>query len=212
MERTVDFSPACVIACGTLKPELDALQEQGFLNAKKLMYTGPGLHEWQSRLEQQLTERLRKAKKVSDKALVLYGERCYMDPKDPTRGTDILIMESFPRAFRINAANCVDMLAGEERRQEIAGADKVYWLTPGWVQHWDFIFKNWDAGKANEMFPQHDKAVVLDALGSFDRLMAENPEKVLRISDWMKIPLEAVPVTLDRLKALLTDGMRSLQD
>ena len=114
-----------------------------------------------------------------------------------------MIQETAPNAVRINASNCVDMLAGSEERERLAGPEKVHWLTPGWLKHWDFIFKDWDAGLANEMFPQYDKAAVLDAIGYFDELVAKSPERVLEISDWMKIPLESTPISLDRLKCLL---------
>jgi hypothetical protein len=40
-------------------------------------------------------------------------------------------------------------------------------------------------------------------LGYFDELSASEPERVLSIADWMKIPLEAHPVGLERLAALL---------
>jgi len=53
------------------------------------------------------------------------------------------------------------------------------------------------------MFPRHDKAVVLDALGYYDQLMVESPERILRISDMMNLPLESCSVSLDRLKELL---------
>jgi hypothetical protein len=33
--------------------------------------------------------------------------------------------------------------------------------------------------------------------------MAERPEEFLEYSDWMGIPIQAYPVTLDRLKQLL---------
>ena len=74
------------------------------------------------------------------------------------------------------------------------------------IKNWNFIFKDWDKGKANEMFPGHDKAVVLDALGYFDTLMQESPEEILRISDWMNIPLESAEISLDRFKKLLGDA------
>ena len=53
------------------------------------------------------------------------------------------------------------------------------------------------------MFPAYDKAVVLDALGYFEQLMVESPERILEISDWMTLPLEAASVSLDRFKSLL---------
>ena len=40
-------------------------------------------------------------------------------------------------------------------------------------------------------------------MGYFDELMADSPETILRISDWMKIPIEANTVSLERLKSLI---------
>ena len=85
----------------------------------------------------------------------------------------------------------------------MAAGEKVYWLTPGWIENWGYIFKDWDRAKANETFPANDKAVVLDALGYFDELAAGDPERVLEISDWMQIPIEAQPVGLERFAGLL---------
>jgi len=182
----ISFKGITIVACGTMRAELRALADDGFLDADALLFTAPGLHEWPWELDKQLARRLAQAKERSEQGIVVYGERCFLDTADPTRDT-----------------NCVDMLADEDERRRIADGQKVYWLTPGWLAHWDYIFKDWDAGLANETFPANDKAVVLDALGYFDTLMAESPERILEISDWMKLPLEAAPVTLDRLRSLL---------
>lgn len=206
MSDTISFQNTVIVSCGTLKPEIDRLQAEEFCDAKKVIFTAPGLHEWPWELEKQLPRQLEKAMDYSDKIIVLYGERCFLDSKNPLRVTEALIHEVCPQAVRINATTCVDMLADAEQREKLAGGDKVYWLTPGWIKNWDFIFKDWDQGKANEMFPGHDKAVVLDALGYFDTLMQEFPEEILRISDWMNLPLEAVEISLDRFKKLLGDA------
>ena len=211
----MSFKGYSIVACGTLRPELEALQKSGFLDADRVFYCAPGLHEWPWELEKQLARQLSRAVEHSSEVIVVYGERCFQDSARPERGTDALIRETAPSARRVNAMNCVDMLTNRKERQELAGGQKVYWLTPGWLQHWDFIFKDWDAGKANEMFPAHDKAVVLDAPGYYDELMEESPEKILAISDWMKLPIEALPVSLERLKGLLTacaDGDDSRED
>ena len=197
------FKGTSVVACGTMRAELRKLAADGFLDADALLFTAPGLHEWQRELDKQLTRQLEKAKEHSERAIVVYGERCFLDPDDPARNTDALLKEHGPQFRRIRAKTCVDMLADEEERSRIADGQKVYWLTPGWITHWDYIFKDWDEGLANEMFPAHGKAVVLDSLGYFEELSASNPEKVLEIADWMKIPLEAASVSLERLKELL---------
>jgi len=197
------FKGISIVACGTVRAELRRLADEGFLAADALLFTAPGLHEWPWELEKQLPRQLAKAREHSERVIVAYGERCFLDTADPTRDTDALLREQGPQFRRIRAKNCVDMLADEEERRRIAAGQKVYWLTPGWLAHWNYIFKDWDAGMANETFPAHDKAIVLDALGYFDALMAESPERILEISDWMKLPIEAASVSLDRLKKLL---------
>jgi hypothetical protein len=197
------FQGLSIVACGTMRAEMRALADEGFLDADALLFTGPGLHEWPWELDKQLTRQLQKAGQHSEQVIVVYGERCFLDTADPTRDTDALLREQGPQFRRIRAKNCVDMLADADERRRIAGDEKVYWLTPGWLAHWSYIFKDWDAGLANETFPAHEKAVVLDALGYFDHLMAESPERILKISDWMKLPIEAAPISLDRLRRLL---------
>jgi len=199
----VSFKGISVVACGTVRAELRKLADDGFLDADALLFTAPGLHEWPWELEKQLPRQLARAAQHSPRVIVAYGERCFLDTADPTRDTDALLREQGPQFRRIRAKNCVDMLAGEEQRRRIAAGQRVYWLTPGWLAHWNYIFKDWDAGLANETFPAHDKAVVLDALGYFDALMEDSPERILEISDWMKLPIEAAAVSLDRLKKLL---------
>ena len=201
--RRVSFKGTSIVACGTLRREVRKLSDEGFLDADALLFTAPGLHEWPWELEKQLNRQLAKAREGSHRVIVAYGEKCFLDTVDPTRDTDALLRERGPEFRRVRAKNCVDMLADEDERGRIADGQKVHWLTPGWLAHWSYIFKDWDAGKANEMFPAYDKAVVLDALGYFEQLMVESPERILETSDWMKLPLEAASVSLDRFKSLL---------
>jgi len=209
MSDRVSFEGYSIVSCGAMRLELESLRQSGFLDADKIFYCTPGLHEWPWELEKQLPQQLSRAAQTSSRIIVVYGQRCFKDLNQPERETDALIQETVKNAVRVNAANCVDMLASLKERERLAGSEKVYWLTPGWVKHWDFIFKDWDAGLANEMFPAHDKAVVLDALGYFDVLMEQSPERVLSISDWMKLPIEAVTVSLARLKSLLVATVKT---
>jgi len=189
-----------------MRPEIDALRDEGFLDADRVLFTAPGLHEWPRELAKQLPRQLERAKKYKEHIIVLYGERCFMDSKDPMRVTQALIDETCPGASRINATTCVDMLADTKEREELARGDRVWWCTPGWIKNWDFIFKDWDRGQANEMFPGHDRAVMLDGIGYFNRLMEESPEEILRISDWMNLPIESADISLDRFRTLLADA------
>jgi len=175
-----------------------------------VFFTAAGLHERPRELKRQLGKQLAAARRLAPRVIVVYGARCYVDPADPSRDVDALIAEHGAGARRIPANNCVDMIAGAEERERIAAGRRVYWLTPGWLRHWDFIFRDWDEGMANETFPRHDVAIVLDGVGYLERLMDEQPEKLLRISDWMKLPIEPVSVSLNRFKGLLADALARL--
>jgi hypothetical protein len=109
----------------------------------------------------------------------------------------------------------MDMIAGEAEREliakELAGDEKVWWMTPGWIKFRHNVFKGWDKGLANENFPRHTGgAIVLDGIGYVDQYMAEQPEEFLEYSDWMGIPIQGYPVTLDRFKLLLMEQAKIL--
>ena len=191
-----------IVTCGTLRREMRRLAEAGFLDSDRMFFTAPGLHEWPKRLEKQLLRQVRKARAVSERVIVVYGEKCYLD-FDAGVDTDALLAQLGREYTRVRATNCVDMLADAETRDRIAEGAKIYWLTPGWLEHWDYIFKDWDAAMANEAFPAHDKAVVLDAVDYFDEVSGIDPEKILRICDWMKLEIEPYPASLERLTQLL---------
>jgi len=210
------FSEIAVVSCGTLSLELNHLKETGFLDAKHIFYTRPGLHEHVRELERQLIERIRKAKEKTDKVLVVYGGKfCYVNAEEPTRTMSKIIAEQGPGVARIEATHCMDMLAGEEEREkialEMAGGEKVWWMVPGWIKFRHDVFDGWDQGLANENFPRHTGgAIVLDSLGYVERYMTEHPEEFLEYSDWMGIPIQPYPVTLDRFKSLLVEQAEKL--
>lgn len=212
----VSFADIVVVACGTLSLELNHLREEAFLDAKHIFYTTPGLHQDIPELERQLTRQIDKAKESSDKVLVVYGGKfCYVNVDEPTRLIQTIIQEQGTGVARIQATHCMDMIAGEEDREriarEIADGEPVWWMTPGWVKFRKQVFSGWDKGMANENFPRHSGgAVVLDGIGYLDRYMTDDPEGFLEYCDWMGIPMQAYPVTLDRFKSLLVEGAEKL--
>ena len=179
----LSFANIAIVSCGTLSMELQHLRERGFLDTEHLLFTIPGLHEVPRELERQLIRRINEAKEKADKVLVVYGGKfCYVNAQEPTRTMRKIIEEQGPRVTRIEATHCMDMLASEAERvkvaQEVAGGQKVWWMTPGWIKFRHQVFKGWDQGLANENFPRHTGgAIVLDGIGYVDQYMAENPEK-----------------------------------
>ena len=214
----VSFSDIAVVSCGTVSLELNHLKKVGFLDTAHLFFTTPGLHEDIRELERQLVEKIGLARKTAEKVLVAYGGKfCYVNADAPTRTMQTIIEEQRAggRIARIQATHCMDMIASEEEReriaQEMAGGEKVWWMTPGWIQFRHKVFKGWDQGLANENFPRHTGgAVVLDGIGYLDRYMAEKPEEFLAYSDWMGIPIQGYPISLDRFKSLLTEAAARL--
>jgi len=212
----LSFANIAIVSCGTLSLELNHLREEGFLDAAHLFFTTPGLHEDIQELERQLIDRIAKAREKADKVLVVYGGKfCYVNADEPTRTMQKIIAEQGAGVVRVDATHCMDMIASEAERQriaaEVAGGEKVWWMTPGWIKFRHKVFKGWDKGLANENFPRHGGgAVVLDGVGYMDVYMTEHPEDFLDYSDWMGIPIIPYAVTLDRFKRLLVDTAATL--
>ena len=215
MDNT-SFSDIAIVSCGTLSLELSYLKKTGFLDATHIFLTTPGLHEDIHELERQLLERIDRAKKKADKVIVVYGGKfCYVNADEPTRTMQTIIEEQGPDVTRIHATHCIGMLAGEAEREKIAegvaGGEKVWWMTPGWIKFRHHVFKGWDKGLANENFPRHTGgAIVLDGIGFVESYMAEKPEEFLEYSDWMGIPIQPYTISLDRFKSLLLDAAHKL--
>jgi hypothetical protein len=212
----MSFADIAIVSCGTMSLELNYLQKEGFLDTDHLLYTTPGLHQDIPELERRLVQQIGKARESVDKVLVVYGGKfCYVNVDEPTRLMQNIITEQGPGVVRIEATHCMDMLAGKEERdriaQEIAGGEPVWWMTPGWVKFRHQVFKGWDKGVANENFPKHSGgAVVLDGIGYLDQYMAEKPEEFLEYCDWMGIPMQAYPLSLERFKSLLVEAAEKL--
>ena len=204
MSADVSFKGYTVVSCGTLRRELNQLHDTGFLDADRILYTTPGLHEHLDELERQLRKQIQTAKKYSKKIILVYGSKCYLDPVNPL-DIDTIIEDIGGNIRRINATTCIDMLADADERARAAGEKKIFWLPLGWVEYQKIVFKDWDSGLANETFPKNDKALMLDAVDAFEKYSINSPEKILEFSDWMGIALEPYKISLDRFKNLFID-------
>ncbi len=207
MKEQFSFEDYAIVSCGTLAPELNYLRKEGFLDVGKIVYTTPGRHEDLKELESQLIQKINTAKQQSKRIIIVYGGKfCYVNVGNPYRTIDAIIAEQAIgiSISRINATHCIDMLASESQREKISGGRKVWWFTPGWLIYRNYVFQDWDKGKANENFPQHSGgAVLLDGIDFWDKYCEEHPEKILEFSDWMGIEVRPYKITLDRFKNLL---------
>jgi len=213
---TQSFSDTAIVACGTMRPEIEFLTAKNFIDTDHIYFTTPGLHQDIRELERQLGKAIEKAKSRAKGVIVVYGGKyCYVNPDEPTRLMANVISEYGPDVVRVQASHCMGMLASQDEMdqivQEVAGGEPVWFMTPGWVKFRKLVFKGWDKGIANENFPRHTGgAVVLDGIGFMDDYMEKDPEGFLEYCDWMGIPMQAYPITLDRFKSLLTDQLAVL--
>lgn len=212
MKNQTSFQDYAIVACGTLNMELNYLRDTGAIDTTKIIYTKPGRHEIPRELESQLIQQIGKAKQYTSNIIVVYGGKfCYVNADDLYRKIDTIIQEQVEpgiRISRIKATHCVDMLASEGDREEIRQGRDIYWLTPGWMKYRQYVYQDWDKGLANENFPKHTGgAIMLDGVGYYDDVLEKDPEKLLEFSDWMGIPIEPYPVSLDRLKNLILDEL-----
>jgi len=193
--------------------ELNFLRDSGFLNAAKVLYTKPGRHEIPRELEGQLIRQLANAKKYANRIIVVYGGKfCYVNVDNLYRTIDTIIEEQEEpgvKISRIQATHCVDMLTSAKQREQIGGGKDVYWLTPGWMEYRHYVYQGWDKGLANENFPKHTGgAIMLDAIGYYDKMVQHEPERILDFSDWMGIPIQNYNVSLERFQDLLSEQIK----
>jgi len=213
MEDRVSFKDHCIVSCGMLYPELTYLMKTGFLDPYRISFTPPGLHAIPSDLEKHLVRRLGRAKELchSQKTIVVYGRRCYVNVDQPSRRVDSIIEAQGEGIKRVQADYGYDMLAGIEERERISAneADKILWFTAGWLKNWKTVYQRyfgWDRADANANFPgYYKKIIVLDGMGISDKYLNEHPEKVLELFDWTGVEVQFHEISLDRLKKLLLE-------
>lgn len=88
MSAEHSFAVCAIVSCGTLRGELRALQEEGFLGAERVLFTAPGLHEAPRELEEQLTRQLAKARELAEKIIVVWGActSCFREQRNEAVG------------------------------------------------------------------------------------------------------------------------------
>jgi len=70
------------------------------------------------------------------------------------------------------------------------------------MKYYNYVFQDWEKVLVNENFSKYmGGAIMLDAVGYYDEVMGNDPEKILGFYNWMRI-------SLDRLKILLLDQVR----
>ena len=208
------FENTCLISCAMLHPEINHLEQSGFLNAEKIYFTPAGLHALPDKLEENLLDRLSKAENdcSGQEIIVVYGKKCFVSTDEPLKRIDTILADYGGGLIRVEGEYGYDMLAGLDQRQEISSGrqDKILWFTPGWLSNWKTVFQHyfgWDHADANANFPGfYDKIIVLDTIGIEEDYMINRAEEILELFDWTGLMVEFYPITLDRFKGLLLEA------
>ena len=209
------FADHCLISCGILYQELTQLAQSGFLNPRRILFTPLGLHALPHKLEEHLLRRLEQARQwcPDHRIIVVYGKRCHVCTDEPLKRVDSILAQAGRGIVRVQGDYGYDMLASYDDRQRISSGrqDRVLWFTPGWLKGWKTVFQRyfgWDEADANANFPGfYDRIIVLDGLGIAEEYMEAHPEDILELFDWTGLEVAFHPISLDRLKGLLTDAL-----
>jgi hypothetical protein len=180
-----------IISCGIFRQEIESLaRERGF--SKDVVFLDASLHVNFDKLKARLTGALEKYGKGSRKVKVLYGH-CHPEM------TEIIARYG---AKRIEAGNCLEAIAGAEEIARIDREAKTFFLTSGWVNNWEAMFRlgeedfNFDFRK---MFSSYKRIIVFDIRG-----IPVDEEKVRKLSDYAKLPVERRSMTLDHFRKVIS--------
>lgn len=182
--------PNIFISCGIFREELEYLIEKKKLG-RNVVFLDAVLHVNFDKLKAKLVNALEENSKNKIELKVLYG---YCHPEIGE------IMERYG-AKRIGASNCLEAMIGAEEMQRLDSEAKTFFLSAGWVNHWE------------EMFIQGARDFNLDfksMFGSFKRIVVFDTGiipidegKVKKFSEFTKLPVERKKITLDYLLRLI---------
>jgi Protein of unknown function (DUF1638) len=188
--RMSDLS-AVIISCGIFREEIEFLVKEKGVSCE-VVFLDAALHVNFDKLKSRLTETLEKYAWEGRKIKVLYGH-CH--PEMPT------ILGHYG-AKRIKAGNCLEAIAGAEEIARLDKEAKTFFLTSGWVNNWEAMFRlgekdfNFDF---RQMFSSYKRIVVFET-----GVIPIDEEKVRRLSEFTQLPVERRSISLDRLLQIVT--------
>lgn len=193
------MSKPCIVACGSLKPEIEKLLAQGDLDAD-VIFLDSHLHESPEHLEITLQQVLPKCMaECSRGVVVVYGDYCLGFQKS---------MKDFVAAHgavKVDALNCIDcLLSGHGATLKLDPEHKKFFLTPGFLDFSLGLLAE-PRERVREMFSSLDGIILVESLEPFD------PQKVQALSEQTGLPVqETLHVGVDGVKAVLEEAIARL--
>jgi hypothetical protein len=190
--------PRLCISCSIFRKEIEALQVSGQLDLT-VEYLNSMLHMVPAKLESRLQEALRSARlQDPDREVVMaYGDCCgHMDT-----------FESEPGTTRTEGINCCEIILGHETYRKLR-KEGAFFLMPEWALSWKQIFVGQMGllGSCAKAFMQelHTRMIYLDT-----GLLPVPLAALQEASEFMGLPVEILPVSLDPLLASLKQAAQS---
>lgn len=187
-----------IIACGIFRKEIEALQDVlGF--PFQAYYLGPGLHVDFDELKAALQAELEKCRGFQG-TIVVYGQ-CHPRMEE--------ILKPYGAAL-VECQNCVDAFITRQGVEQKAREGLYFYLSPGWLDAWQEIFKrlNWGQAEARLQMGSFRGTVYLDTLKD----APEQEQRLLEFFDFTNLPFEIMPVDLDHFKSLTIKAKERLED
>ncbi len=184
-----------LVCCGIMQKEIDTVlprltREYGVID---VTYLDPGLHVNLVKLSAALSQKCMEMKQTSTKLTLVYGSKCHPDLDQLASKWGAKILEP---------PDCIGFLAGPQRELlDVEG--KTFYLSPGWLEHWERIFKmglGWDSIDARQNLGFYDRILLLDT-----GVAPLSDEQILEFYDYCQVPVEILPVKLDYLQKKLLD-------
>jgi len=189
--------PLC-LSCSIFKKEIEALQASGQLKLP-VAFLNSMLHMVPAKLERRLQEALgaARAQDQNQAVVIAYGDCCgHMEG-----------FESEPGTSRTEGINCCEIILGRETYRKLR-REGAFFLMPEWALFWKRIFEGQLGllGPCAKTFMQemHTRLIYLDT-----GILPVPHAELAEASEFMGLPVEILPVSLDPLLSNLKQAVQS---
>lgn len=188
---TITMAETSLIACPIFEKELESVLAELNL-APTISYMHYTIHTNPLMMEEQLSEKIATGRGKNIRFLV--GKHC-KGLRDMTE-----VVESCNGKIP-QAANCIDMLIGDELTQKLQ-ENRTSLMTPAWVRmiNQSIADGQWSVPDARLNLGWYNKILILDT--GVDPL---SDEQIMEFFDLTQVEIDILPVDLKHFKALLQD-------
>jgi len=178
-----------IIACSIFRYELEHLQQTGKINVP-VIYLNSMLHMYPKELQVLLDAKI---EEYSNFRIILMFGDCHARMVDYEKKTNVV---------RTPGINCCEIILGEEKYRKIR-KDGAFILLPEWAERWREAFIDFMGFNSSEaikpfMSEMHKKLLYIDT-----GLQKKNQNLFDEISDFLGLPLEIYPSSVDELENVL---------